>query len=28
VSDVVKAISDGKTQAEIDAIVDIIMGRK
>ena len=28
VSDVVKAVSDGKTQAEIDAIVDIIMGRK
>ena len=26
--DLVKAISDGKTQAEIDAIVDIIMGRK
>ncbi len=28
VSDVVKAVSDGKTQAEIDAIVNIIMGRK
>ena len=28
VSDGVKAISDGKTQAEIDAIVNIIMGRK
>ena len=28
VSDVVKAVSDGKTQAEIDAIVGIIMGRK
>ena len=28
VSDVVKAVSDGNTQAEIDAIVDIIMGRK
>ena len=28
VSDVVKAVSDGKTQAEIDTIVGIIMGRK
>ena len=26
--DLVKAIAAGKTQAEIDAIVDIIMGRK